>query len=58
MGTEYLHPFLVALFLLVFTVMSIVGMIRLMKEQRIFGSLLLLVSTIVFGYSTYIAATL
>ncbi len=57
-GEQYLHPWLVAIFLLLFTLMSIVGVIRLLREQNLFGSVLLLMSTLVFGYSTWIAATL
>jgi hypothetical membrane protein len=55
---HYLHPWLVALFLLLFTIMSIVGLVRLIRERNMFGSVLLLMSTLVFGYSTWIAATL
>ncbi|MDQ0190145.1 hypothetical protein JI721_07490 [Alicyclobacillus cycloheptanicus] len=57
MNTEqYLHPWLIAVFLFLFAVMSLIGMVRLIKAQRLFGSVLLLLSTIIFGYSTYIAA--
>ena len=55
---HYLHPLLIALFLLAFTIMSIIGMIRLYRSRNIFGTVLLLLSTVVFGYSTWIAATL
>jgi NADH:ubiquinone oxidoreductase subunit 6 (subunit J) len=55
---HFLHPWLVALFLLLFTIMSIVGLMRLIRERNMFGSVLLLMSTLVFGYSTWIAATL
>lgn len=54
----YLHPGLVAVFFLIFTVMAIVGMFRLLKDRQVFGSLLLLMATIIFGYSTYVAAML
>jgi|UPI0003F9475B hypothetical protein len=57
-GEHYLHPWLIAIFLLLFTLMSIVGLIRLLRERNLFGSVLLLMSTLVFGYSTWIAATL
>ncbi|MCL6513737.1 MAG: DUF2759 family protein [Alicyclobacillus sp.] len=55
---HYLHPWLIALFLLAFTIMSLIGLVRLLQERRLFGSVLLLLSAVVFGYSTYIAATL
>ncbi|WP_083486031.1 DUF2759 family protein [Alicyclobacillus ferrooxydans] len=55
---NYLHPWLVAIFLLVFTVMSIIGMVRLFRERNALGTTLLLLSTLIFGYSTWIAATL
>jgi Protein of unknown function (DUF2759) len=54
----YLHPGLVAVFFLLFTVMAVVGMLRLIKDRQVFGSLLLLMATIIFGYSTYVAATI
>lgn len=56
MGTNYLHPWLIAIFLFVFALMSLIGMIRLIQERRVFGPIVLLLSTIVFGYSTWIAA--
>lgn len=55
---KYLHPWLIAIFLFLFAVMSLIGMIRLIKDRRMFGSVLLLLSFIIFGYSTWIAATL
>ncbi|QSO47945.1 DUF2759 family protein [Alicyclobacillus mengziensis] len=55
---QYLHPWLIALFLLAFTVMSIIGMIRLFRDRNALGTVLLLLSTMIFGYSTWIAATL
>ncbi|QSO50596.1 DUF2759 family protein [Alicyclobacillus curvatus] len=55
---QYLHPWLVAIFLLVFTVMSIIGMIRLFRDRNALGTVLLLLSTLIFGYSTWVAATL
>lgn len=55
---HYLHPWIIAIFLLVFTVMSIIGVVRLLRERNMFGSIVLLMSTVVFGYSTWIAATL
>ncbi|MCF8566315.1 hypothetical protein LLE49_16460 [Alicyclobacillus tolerans] len=57
-NAQYLHPWLIAIFMLLFTVMSIIGMVRLMRERRIGGSALLLFATVVFGYSTFLAATL
>ncbi|GGJ08980.1 hypothetical protein GCM10010885_17590 [Alicyclobacillus cellulosilyticus] len=58
MGDHYLHHGLVALFLLAFTVLSLIGMVRLYRERRYFGVALLLLATVIFGYSTWIAATL
>ncbi|WP_026974443.1 DUF2759 family protein [Alicyclobacillus contaminans] len=58
MGGHYLHPWIIAIFLLLFTLMSILGMVRLIRQRNLFGSVLLLMSTLVFGYSTWIAATL
>lgn len=55
---QYLHPWVIALFLLVFTVMSITAMIRLFRQKNALGTVLLLLSTLIFGYSTWIAATL
>jgi hypothetical protein len=55
---HFLHPWLVAMFLLAFTIMSIVGLVRLVRARNLFGSVLLVMSTLVFGYSTWIAATL
>lgn len=55
-ASHYLHPWLIAIFLFLFAVMSLVGMIRLLKDRRMFGSVLLLLSLIIFGYSFYIAA--
>jgi len=55
---QYLHPWVIALFLLVFTVMSIIAMIRLFRQKNALGTVLLLLSTLIFGYSTWIAATL
>ncbi|MCL6454564.1 MAG: DUF2759 family protein [Alicyclobacillus sp.] len=55
---QYLHPYVVAFFLLVFTVMSVIGMVRLFRQRNAVGTVLLLLSTLIFGYSTWIAATL
>ena len=55
---QYLHPYVVAFFLLVFTVMSVSGMVRLFRQRNAVGTVLLLLSTLIFGYSTWIAATL
>lgn len=55
---KYLHPMVIAFFLLLFTLMSVIGMIRLLRERNLFGTGLLLLSALVFGYSTWIAATL
>lgn len=57
-NAQYLHPWLIAVFLFLFALMSLIGMIRLIREGRYFGTVLLLVSTLLFGYSTWIAATL
>lgn len=57
-NAQYLHPWLVALFLLAFTVLAVIGMVRLLRERRFAGSTLLLFVTIVFGYSTWLVATL
>lgn len=57
-NAQYLHHWLIAVFLFLFALMSFVGMIRLVREGRYFGTTLLLVSTLLFGYSTWIAATL
>ncbi|MCL6626800.1 MULTISPECIES: DUF2759 family protein [Alicyclobacillus] len=54
----YLHPWLIAIFLCLFALLSLLGMIRLLRERRFFGTFLLMLSTIIFGYSTWIAATL
>lgn len=58
LNAKYLHPWLMAVFLFVFAVMSVIGMVRLIRDRRMFGSVLLLLSTVVFGYSTWIAANL
>ncbi|MCL6637360.1 MAG: DUF2759 family protein [Alicyclobacillus sp.] len=58
MDQHYLHPGVMAVFLLIFTFMSLVGLVRLLRDRNLFGSVLLLLSTLVFGYSTWIAATL
>jgi hypothetical protein len=55
---HYLHPWLIAVFMLLFAVMSFLGMLKLIKERRVFGSGVLLLSSIIFAYSTWIAATL
>ncbi len=55
---QYLHPWLIAIFLFLFALMSFIGMIRLFRDGRYFGVVLLLISTLLFGYSTWIAATL
>jgi hypothetical protein len=55
---HYLHPWLIAVFMLLFAVMSVLGMLKLIKERRVFGSGILLLSAIIFAYSTWIAATL
>jgi len=55
---NYLHPVLILIFLLLFTVMSIIGAYRLLRDRQYFGGGLLILSTIVFGISTYIATTL
>lgn len=57
-NAQYLHPWLIALFFLAFTVLAIVGMVRLFRERRYAGTTLLLFTTIVFGYSTWLVATL
>ncbi|MBX5437523.1 MAG: hypothetical protein IRZ33_09960 [Alicyclobacillaceae bacterium] len=54
---NYLHPWLIAIFLLIFTIMSLVGLIRLVRQRRVFGSVLLLIATVVFAYCTWIAGT-
>lgn len=53
-----LHPLLIAIFLFVFTIMSVIGMIAKFRDRNAVGTVLLLLSTLVFGYSTWIAATL
>lgn len=58
LNARYLHPWLIAIFMLIFTVMSLIGMFRLIRDKRMYGSVLLLLATVVFGYSTWIAATL
>ncbi|MCL6517379.1 DUF2759 family protein [Alicyclobacillus sp.] len=58
MVEHYLHPWVVAVFLLAFTIMSLIGLVRLLRDRNLFGSVLLLLSTCIFGYSTWIAATL
>lgn len=54
---KYLHHGLVGLFLFLFTIMSLIGMLRLGRQRNAFGFSLLLLSTVIFGYSTWIAAT-
>jgi ABC-type multidrug transport system permease subunit len=54
----YLHPWLIAVFLFLFALLSLIGMVRLLRERRFFGTFLLMLSTIIFAYSTWIAATL
>ncbi|MCL6445854.1 MAG: hypothetical protein K6T83_20805 [Alicyclobacillus sp.] len=51
----YLHHALIGTFLLIFALMSIVGMYRLYRERRLFGGTLLLLATVVFAYCTVIA---
>lgn len=57
-NAQYLHPWLIAIFLFLFTVMAVIGMVRLFRERRFGGTTLLLFATIVFGYSTWLVATL
>ncbi|OFW82209.1 MAG: hypothetical protein A2201_13620 [Alicyclobacillus sp. RIFOXYA1_FULL_53_8] len=57
-NAQYLHPWLIAIFLFLFTVMSVIGMVRLFRERRLAGSTLLFFATIVFGYSAWLVATL
>jgi hypothetical protein len=57
-SAQYLHHWLIAVFLFLFALMSFIGMIRLIREGRYFGVILLLLATLLFGYSTWIAATL
>lgn len=56
--TKYQHPLLIAVFLAIFTIFCVIGIIKLAKQRQLFGVALLSVSALVFGYSTYIAATL
>lgn len=58
MSASYLHPWLIAVFMLLFALMSLVGMIRLIRERRVFGASILFLSVLIFGFSTWVAATL
>ncbi|QQE79420.1 hypothetical protein [Alicyclobacillus sp. SO9] len=57
-SAKFLHPWLIAIFLGLFTIMALIGLLRLVRERRYFGSVLLVLAVFLFGYSTWIAATL
>ncbi len=48
-----LHPWLMAIFMAVFTVMSLVGFINQVKSKRKFPAVLLALAFIIFGFSVY-----
>jgi hypothetical protein len=54
----FLHPAIIGLFLAVFTILAIIGAIRLFGEKRIVMAAFLLITTIVFGFSSFTAFTL
>ncbi|RIV22037.1 hypothetical protein D2Q93_09665 [Alicyclobacillaceae bacterium I2511] len=56
-NARYLHPLLIAIFMGLFTILSIVSFLNMFKQRQIFTSLILLLSILIFGYSTYIIAT-
>jgi LPXTG-motif cell wall-anchored protein len=56
-NAQFLHPATIALFMGIFTLLSVMGLVVFVKRRRHFQSALLLVSVLVFGYCTFIAAT-
>ncbi len=52
-----LHPALMAIFLVVFAVMAIAGLIASIKNRRPFPAALMLLTTVVFLLSAYITGT-
>ncbi|MCY0901919.1 MAG: hypothetical protein OWU32_06970 [Firmicutes bacterium] len=52
-----LHPFLMAIFLGLFTVMAGWTLFQKVRERKPFPSLLLLLTVVVFGISTVITLT-
>lgn len=56
-GGTYLHPLIVAVFMGMFTILSLVSFFNMFKKRRMFPSILLLLSVLIFGYTTYITAT-
>lgn len=48
-----LHPWLMAIFMTIFTVMSLVGFINQARSKRKFPAVLLALAFIIFGFSIY-----
>lgn len=54
---HYLHPIIVAIFMGLFTIISLISFLNMFKKRRMFPSLLLFLAIVIFGYTTYITAT-
>lgn len=57
MGFDVHFLFLI-IFLTLFSVMAVAGVLPLLKQKRVASSIFILVCASVFGISTYLAATL
>lgn len=56
-NAQFLHPAVIALFMGIFTVLSVMGLLIFVRRRQHFRSVLLLLSVLVFGYCTFIAVT-
>ncbi len=56
-NARYLHPIIVAIFMALFTILSAVSFLNMFKRRQMFGSVLLFLSVVIFGYTTYIIAS-
>ena len=52
-----LHPPLMAGFLAVFTIMAIVGFIRSVKHRNAFPAIVMILTTLILGFSAIITGT-
>ncbi len=56
-NAQYLHPTLIAVFMGIFTILSLIAFLIFWKRHQRFRSVLLLCSVAIFGFCTYIVAT-
>ncbi len=56
-NAHYLHPIIIAIFMALFTILSLIGFVIFLKRRQGFRSALLLLSVAIFGFCTYMVAS-